>query len=348
MRFRQGLEPTVTLLFALLVPTVACGQAPPAGVPVKVAATSPDEPFAKDFSLERSAAFLDTVALSWTRERKCGTCHTNYPYLMARPMLKGVPSAALTEVRKFFEDRSAHWDTAKPRWDAEVVATAAALAFNDARTTGKLHPLTRQALDRMWTLQQPDGAWKWLKCSWPPFEHDDYYGALLAALGAGQAGPEYRQAEPVRAGLAKLRKYFKNTPAPDLHHRTLLLWASQNLEGLMTDQEQQAAVKELRARQNPDGGWTLAALGSWKRHNGKPNDPAGPSDGYATGLVTFVLREAGVPARDDQLQKAVRYLKASQRASGRWFTRSLSNDRHHYISNAGTAFAVLALRACEE
>ena len=56
----------------------------------------------------------------------------------------------------------------KPRWDTEVVATAAALAINDAATTGTLHPLTRRALDRMWTLQKPDGDWDWLKCDWPP------------------------------------------------------------------------------------------------------------------------------------------------------------------------------------
>ena len=38
-------------------------------------------------SLKRSAEFLDTVAVQWTRQRKCGTCHTNYPYLAARPAL---------------------------------------------------------------------------------------------------------------------------------------------------------------------------------------------------------------------------------------------------------------------
>jgi squalene-hopene/tetraprenyl-beta-curcumene cyclase len=40
-------------------------------------------------------------------------------------------------------------------------------------------------------------------------------------------------------------------------------------------------------------------------------------------------------------------LTTHQRESGRWFTRSLSNDRHHYIANAGTAYAVMALTACD-
>jgi hypothetical protein len=78
----------------------------------------------------------------------------------------------------------------KPRWDTEVVATAAFLAMHDALTTGKLHPLTRQALDRMWTLQKPEGHWNWLKCDWPPAEHDDYYGRHRRAHRRGNGSGE--------------------------------------------------------------------------------------------------------------------------------------------------------------
>jgi squalene-hopene/tetraprenyl-beta-curcumene cyclase len=117
--------------------------------------SSAREPLARGFSRANAAAFLDTVAVKWTREKNCGSCHTNYPYLMARPVLREQPSAAEREVRGYFEQRVANWHTekGKPRWDTEVVATAAILAFHDAHTTGKLHPLTKQALDRMWTLQ---------------------------------------------------------------------------------------------------------------------------------------------------------------------------------------------------
>ena len=62
-----------------------------------------------------------------------------------------------------------------------------------------------------------------------------------------------------------------------------------------------------------DGGWCLPSLGHWKRRDGKPNDPASPSDGYATGLVVFVLREAGVPAAEPAIQRGVAWLKANQR-----------------------------------
>ena len=81
--------------------------------------------------------------------------------------------------------------------------------------------------------------------------------------------------------------------------------------------------------------------------DGKPNDPQAPSDGYATGLAVFVLRQAGVPASDPAIQRGIAWLRSHQRASGRWFTRSLSTDLHHFITHAGTAFAALALRSCD-
>jgi len=309
------------------------------------------EPFAPVASLRQAALFLDETALSWTEQHRCGSCHTNYPYLVARPTLKEPESAESIAVRRFFEDRAAHWDDAtkssKPRWDAEVIATAWALALNDALTTGKLHPLTRKALDRVWTLQKPNGGFEWLKCAWPPLEHDDYYGALVAAIAAGHAPDDYAHARPAKAGVDRLRAYFAVNPPPDLHHETMLLWASTRLGGLMPSQRRDESIAKLRKLQRPDGGWNLARLGTWKRRDGSANDPQAPSDGYATGLVVFVLRQTGVPSEDPALQRGVAWLLANQRASGRWFTRSLNNDKEHYIGRAGTAFAVLALRACD-
>jgi len=316
---------------------------------VKPKASTPDEPLARELSLVKTAEFLDNAAVTWTRERKCGACHTNYPYILGRSLLapKGETPAGVAEVRGFFEERAKNWDTAKPRWDTEVVATAATLAMHDALTTGKLHAVTRAALDRMWIVQKPHGAWNWLKCNWPPFEHDDYYGAVFAAVALGMAPDGYAQGDSAKEGMAKLRKYLKDTPAPDLHHKTWLLWASTKLAGLMTKEQQEATVKELLAIQRPDGGWSLAAYADWQGVHGKPNDTTRPSDGYATGLAVYVLRQAGLPAGHDKVQAGVKWLRGNQRESGRWFTYSLNSDKTHYITNAGTSFAVLALKACE-
>jgi squalene-hopene/tetraprenyl-beta-curcumene cyclase len=307
---------------------------------------TPDEPLASAFSLARAADFLDRSALAWTEQRKCGSCHTTYSYLMARPALKERKAPAMAEVRRFFENRVANWGTAKPRWDTEVVATAVSLAINDAGTTGKLHPLTRQALDRMWTLQQKNGAWNWLRLNNPPLEHDDYYGAVWAAVGVGMAPDGYADTPKAKAGLEQLRRYLRAKPAPDLHHMAMLLWAAQHVGGLMTKDEQQATVGHLLKLQRPDGGWSLPSLGDYRRYDKAKVGADAPSDGYGTGFVIYVLRQAGVPADDERIQRGVEWLKRNQRASGRWFTRSLTGDAHNYITDAGTAYAVLALRAC--
>ena len=333
---------------------VGCGMLGPARGQDQVrepAPNAPDEPVAERLSLARAAEFLDGVAVSWTRRRQCGTCHTNYNYLIARPALRVGGTAGMEEVRGFFEGRVAHWDDeapgAQPRWDTEVVATAAALALNDARTTGRLHPLTRRSLDRMWTLQRPDGAWDWLKCGWPPYEHDDYYGAAFAAVGVGAAPEGYSRGESARRGLERLRGYLRATPPPSLHHEAMRLWAATRLDGLATPAEREQTVRRLLAAERPGGGWSLPALGDWSRRDGTPNDKDAPADGFGTGFVVYVLRQAGLPADHPAIRRGVDWLKSHQRASGRWFTRSVNHDKAHYITHAGTGFAVLALRACD-
>jgi squalene-hopene/tetraprenyl-beta-curcumene cyclase len=344
-------------LVALFINVGSAVSQPPGPAP----AARPDEPLAKAFSLAKGVDFLDTVTLSWVRSNQCFSCHTGYPYLLARTSIGDAKAAGPVEARRFLEERVAAWDKGGKgkgylkgegvievtEGVTEVVAIAATLALNDGQTTGKLQPATRAALARMWELQQADGSWTWNKEDLAPLEYDDYYGAVYAALGIGHAPEGYAQSEAAREGVARLRRYFEKTPAPNLHHKTYLMWAALALDGLMERPERAHTVKALLALQRADGGWNLPSLGAWKRHNGKPQDKDAPSDGYATGLVVYVLRQAGVATNDKPIQRGVAWLKANQRESGRWFTRSLNRDGRHYIANAGTAFAILALKACE-
>jgi squalene-hopene/tetraprenyl-beta-curcumene cyclase len=360
-RRRVGKLTGVILPCILLAFPVGTGRAqpPPEDAPDR---SRPDEPLAKTLSLERSGQFLDAVTLAWFKEMKCASCHTGYPYLMARASLGGPETPVVREVRKFLEDRVVEWDRVGKgagylkgegklkisEGVTEVVAIASTLALHDAQTTGKLHPRTRQALERMWELQREDGSWAWNKTGLTPLEHDDYFGAVYAAVGVGHAPEGYALGESAKEGVSRLKQYLKKNPPPDLHHKVWLLWASVKLDGLMDRPEREQTVKDLLALQREDGGWCLPSLGDWKRRDRTPNDKSAPSDGYATGLVLYVLRQAGVAAKEEPIRRGVAWLKANQRASGRWFTRSLNRDAGHYITNAGTAFAVMALRACEE
>lgn len=310
------------------------------------AANRSDEPKAATFSLERAVHFLDSAALDWQKQRKCFTCHTNYAFLYARPAISADNDTHRT-VRQYAEEMVRdRWPDKGPRWDAEVVATAAALAFNDAATSKKLHPLTKQALDKMWTLQRPDGGWSWLKCDWPPMESDDHYGATLAAIAVGVAPEDYARTPVAQAGLNKIAEYLKANPAPTVHHQAMLLWASVYSEKLLSKVERDAIIAKVWSLQREDGGWNLASLGDWQRGDKSPQDTQ-TSDGYATGFLAYVLRLAGTPANDERLHKAVHWLKSNQRESGRWFTRSLHADSKHFISHAGSAFAIMAIAAAD-
>lgn len=304
-----------------------------------------DEPLAEVFSLQQAVQFLDSAALTWQRDRQCFTCHTNYLFLMARPLVSADAPAHTTvraELERMVTER---WEKHGPRWNAEVVATAAFLAANDRATTGELHATTRTALDKMWTLQREDGGFDWLKCNWPPMESDDHYGATLAVLAVGLAPGDYAQTPQAQLGLAKLQEYFAANPAPTLHHRAMLLWADTKVPGTMTAEDRSATEADLLAAQRPDGGWAAASLGDWAREDGSAQDVE-TSDGYGTGFVIYVLRQQGLPADDAQLQRGIQWLTSNQRQSGRWYSRSLWKDNMHYLTHAGTAFAVMALAEC--
>lgn len=117
--------------------------------------------------------------------------------------------------------------------------------------------------------------------------------------------------------------------------------------GVMSAELRDKKIGELAALQKTDGGWSLPSLGGWKGHDGLPIDQAA-SDGYATGLVVFAMRQAGLPPDHAAVRKGVQWLKANQRESGSWFTGSLGTRYHlNFISHSATAFAVMALKACE-
>lgn len=148
----------------------------------------------------------------------------------------------------------------------------------------------------MWAEQQitgnKKGAWSWLRFANEPWEADDsdYYGASLAAIAVGIAPGNYRARPEIQRNLEMLRDYLSReaTATQPIFNRVVLLWASATLPGVLEPKQQQSIANEILAKQQPDGGWSLASLaGNWKRQDGTPQERK--SDGYATGLITFVL-----------------------------------------------------------
>ena len=255
--------------------------------------TAANEPFLRHLSLAKAAEYLDAGAHA--HEKHCFACHATFAYLAARPAIS-TTTATHRATRQALEQFAAGLAGEKlsptetpPLHVSEVVMAATVLAQHDAATGGKLHALTRSALDRIWDLQRPDGGWNWNKVNAPPSEIDDHFGVTTAAIGVAAAPDRYAETPRARRGLDGIRRYLREHPPATMHQRALLLLAAGHMEGLLTKEQIRQAVAGLLGLQRPDGGWSMASLGNWKRADGAPPDDR-VSDGYGTGLGVYVLR----------------------------------------------------------
>jgi hypothetical protein len=130
----------------------------------------------------------------------------------------------------------------------------------------------------------------------------------------------------------------------------MLLWASAKLPGLLTRAQQESIVEEALGKQQADGGFSLSSfVGAWKRKDNTPLDPR--SDGYATGVVVFALQQTGILGDRSQLKRGLQWLASNQDKDGHWAAWSLNKQRDpasdagRFMSDAATAYAVLALSA---
>lgn len=322
-----------------------------------------DEPKLDRVSVKKAIDYLDQGALAWNGSRKCVTCHTNGTYMTVRPSLTARVGAPNEEIRKHFLASLEQFAQKKPEEQQESVAPAqaiyigAGLAEWDAHVTKKLSPETEKALALMFSLQRESGTWGALDC-WPPYESSAFHLAAMAAMAAGTAPGwlENLKDEKLTAAVERLKTYLRTeTPKQD-YDRTLLLWAAARLPGLLENEPRQQLVEMVAKKQRPDGGWSIRSFGEpeqWGRGNraeklrAEPEFADPPSDGHQTGLALIVLRESGVVANDPRIQKGVQWLLANQRASGRWWTRSLNTEKWHFITYSGTAFPLLALSLCD-
>jgi squalene-hopene/tetraprenyl-beta-curcumene cyclase len=328
-----------------------------------------------------AATYLDGRAEWWTtwpnaardRGTYCMSCHTTLPYALARPALRGLlnergPLPAEDKIMGNLLTRARHWRDVEPWYPdqtrgipktsesraIEAVMNALVLSRRDA-PTGKISDDTRTALGVMWALQMKTGpeagAWTWLNFKMEPWEspNSPYFGASLAALAVGSAPEAYAASAENVERLKALRGYFQRQHAAvSLLNQLMGLWASSRVPDLLTAEQRQRTIDAAFALQQPDGGWSTAAIGAYTRMDNTESDTR--TDGYATGLATLALQAAGVPAANPRVAKGLDWLRRNQdRATGRWMAvspnkqRDPESDPGKFLSDAATAYAVLSL-----
>ena len=343
-----------------------------------------DAKITNTWDAKAAAAYLDGRLgwwMGWPKaardhETFCVSCHTALPYALSRRALgkelaEEAPSANERRLLDNVVKRVRLWKEVAPYYSdadrgayktsesrgTESVLNALVLASRDAQG-GQLSDDARAALQNMWAEQQTTGkqkgAWSWLRFANEPWEADDsdYFGATLAAVAAGTAPGDYRERPEIQDNVKMLREYLNHESAAQTAiNRVDLLWASAKMPGLIDGERRSAIIQEVLAKQQADGGWSLATLtGGWKRADGTAQEAK--SDGYATGIVIFALQQAAIPRENAQLKRGLAWLGQNQnRAGGFWPGYSLNkNDAHHlspdtarFMTDAATAYATLAL-----
>lgn len=333
----------------------------------------------------RASAYLDQREVWWQKwpaaKRDKGTvcvsCHTVVPYALARPELRRFQgqSAQTPEESKMLasvKERVTDWQQMSPSYSdarygpgksaesrsTEAVLNAVILASYDA-AQDRLTPVTREAFDEAWSLQEESGSnaggWQWQDFHLAPWETADaaYQGAAMLAIALEDVPGNYADLPSNSIHVWQLNSYLRRLyPTQSLMSQLYVLWASGRSPALLPESDRATLLERVRSLQRPDGGWSLFSLdgdSNWSRL-----DRSLQSDGCATGLVVVAMARSGVGHQDESLRKGLYWLEHHQSIDGSWRSVSLNVRRNpqtdvgRFMDDAATGYAILALDAAQE
>ena len=289
-------------------------------------------------AVTRGVPLLQKIGPPVFKQRGCVTCHNNTLPVQVAVMAqrRGFPIDEETqrrEIRQIAADHLARRQNLAigagiPEiYGYTLLALDAAGYAPDASTDLAVHQLAFR--------QEASGYWR-VDDYRPPQEYSSIAATALAIRGLQAYAPPGRAAEG-KERIARARTWLiASRPHGAEEHAMRLLGLG------WTKAPAGAAIRDLVAARNPDGGW--------------PQLPGMTSDAYATGLALYALQVGGgMAVTDEVFQQGVRYLLETQRPDGSWFvqTRSYPLQRYfesgfpyghsQWISAAGSSWAMMAL-----
>jgi len=160
--------------------------------------------------------------------------------------------------------------------------------------------------DLMLRWQQPDGSWKAAgqlpSQNRPPAESNEV-STRWAVLALGS--PEKPDA-PTDQAVKRALDFLCKTKSGSSNESLVTALLVEQKYG--TAERAADLLAQLRARQNPDGGW------AWRG--------TGDSDAFATGQSLYALNQSSLRADDPVVQRGVGHLIKSQQADGSWLVPS--------------------------
>jgi ankyrin repeat protein len=187
--------------------------------------------------------------------------------------------------------------------------------------------------------QAVDGHWPYPAGDQRPPICSDYISQTAVSMRALQLyAPKADRAaydHAIRLAAAWIAKAHAANNNDRVNRVLGLAWYGKDKEGA------QAAMRELLARQRPDGGWS--------------DIDSMESGAYATGRSLVALQIGGLPVGDPSYQRGVKFLLSTQQEDGSWYVKSRAmafqpyfdagfpHGYDQWISAAGTSWATIAL-----
>lgn len=287
-----------------------------------------------------SLNYIEKRGESWRKAKHCHSCHrtTFTIWALNRAAEKGFEVNA--EHLKTWNERGRKWESFTRGEKLEKMEPAKVLRDENAAVGQMLlgRPHRENQADwvtlyrtRLLEGQEPAGFWKaggQLPKQQRPNRETTETNTMWAMIALRDSKGEDPQ---MIKALQKARKWMGNHTNPI----STEWWVTRLLVERDFGQDKKAddLLQTLLSKQNPDGGW------GWLTNE--------KSDAFGTGLALYAFAKEGLSLEHPKVQKAVHFLKQTQRKDGAWEVNSTKKqDRDEPAETAkywGTTWAVIGL-----